>query len=353
VAFRTSPPRTDTSSRPVRRAATFVALTAIAILGVLGSGVPAQAKPSAAELKKEIAALNDQIEQNAEQFNGATVKLQADQAQSAALAKQILPLQLQATIADQQLGTIAANLYMSGSQSHTFEVLLNTSSTQTLLDELGALNEMARGQKFEIDNATDQVKGYQDKKTAQDALVLKDKALVTSLAATKKTVNAKLASLQKLQDEAGGGSSGGRSYTKSQLMPYACPRTAGSGKGATAVKKACSLIWQPSKSPAWTMYKWATEGPSTYDCSGFTLTAWKAAGVTLEHFTGDQWTESNGRKWTSSSKSQLEVGDLIFYYSDHHHVAIYIGDGWIAQAATTGEPLKESSMGSPSGWGRP
>jgi cell wall-associated NlpC family hydrolase len=58
----------------------------------------------------------------------------------------------------------------------------------------------------------------------------------------------------------------------------------------------------------------------------------------LDHYTGSQWDESH-----AISKSDLRVGDLIFYNSGHH-VAIYIGNGWIVQAEETGEPLKESPM---------
>jgi cell wall-associated NlpC family hydrolase len=68
------------------------------------------------------------------------------------------------------------------------------------------------------------------------------------------------------------------------------------------------------------------------------MVAWKAAGVTLQHYTGSQWDESH-----AISKSDLRVGDLVFYNSGDH-VAIYIGNGWIVQAEETGEPLKESPI---------
>jgi cell wall-associated NlpC family hydrolase len=85
-------------------------------------------------------------------------------------------------------------------------------------------------------------------------------------------------------------------------------------------------------------YGWGDAGPDKYDCSGLTMTAWKAAGVTLAHFTGDQWNESH-----AISKSELRVGDLVFY-NGGNHVAIYIGNGFVVQAEHTGEPLKESVL---------
>jgi cell wall-associated NlpC family hydrolase len=116
------------------------------------------------------------------------------------------------------------------------------------------------------------------------------------------------------------------------VHPVACPQTSTTGPGHTAAVKACSLLWPVH------MYGWAEAGPTEYDCSGLTMVAWKAAGKTLIHYTGDQWNETH-----AITKSQLRPGDLIFY-NGGDHVALYIGNGWIVQAEHTGEPLKESDM---------
>jgi peptidoglycan DL-endopeptidase CwlO len=357
VAIPPMPPRTAMSSRRsaqlLRRTLTLVAATAVAIAGVLSFGVPAQAKTSAAELKKQISTLNNQIEQNGEKYNGAQVTLGDDQKEQAKLAAAIGPLQLQASVAHQQIGTIAASVYMNGSAHETLQALLNGSSTQTMLDELGVLNEMARGQKVAVDGASAQVAAYSAEQKKQDALVLKDKALVASLAATKKTFESQLTHLQKLQSAedvstggggGGGGSSGGGSggsgsskFSHSYVTDggKACPQTSGSGKGHTAAVKACSLLWPVH------MYRLTAAGPTYYDCSGLTMVAWRAAGVSLDHFTGDQIKSSETTK--VSSESDLEVGDLVFYNSGHH-VTLYIGNGYIVQAEETGQPVKISPI---------
>jgi cell wall-associated NlpC family hydrolase len=41
------------------------------------------------------------------------------------------------------------------------------------------------------------------------------------------------------------------------------------------------------------------------------------------------------------SQDELMPGDLVFYYSDLHHVGIYIGDGWLIHAPTAGENVKQ------------
>lgn len=318
-----------------------LAASAIVVAAILVPASAAQAAPSAAEIKKEIAQLNNQIEIIVEQYNGVHAKLADDKAKSAALQLQLGPAQLQAAIAQARLGSIANDIYMTGPAT-TLEALLSTSSTNNLVDEMGALDEIARQQRASITSAAELVNRYQTQKSALDALIAKEKVQDAQLAAKKKQILAQLAKLTKLQQAAGGSSGSTSKFTKAYVMPVACPFTSSTGAGHTAAVKACSLLWPIH------MYGWAEAGPSRYDCSGLTMTAWAAAGVTLTHHAATQWTET-----TRVSKSNLRPGDLVFYYKDHHHVAIYIGGGWIVQASETGQPVKESKMGSPSGYGRP
>ena len=69
-------------------------------------------------------------------------------------------------------------------------------------------------------------------------------------------------------------------------------------------------------------------GPSAFDCSGLTMMAWGAAGVSLPHSSSAQY--SGG---TKVSTSALQPGDLVFYYSPISHVGMYIGNGQIVHAA--------------------
>ncbi|WP_235926754.1 C40 family peptidase [Actinokineospora pegani] len=89
-------------------------------------------------------------------------------------------------------------------------------------------------------------------------------------------------------------------------------------------------------------YVWGAEGPSSFDCSGLTLYAYRAAGVSLPHSSRAQY--GFGK---SVSRSELQPGDLLFYgnsVSSIHHVAMYIGGGKIVHASTTGVPVKTDSI---------
>jgi cell wall-associated NlpC family hydrolase len=335
---------------------TGVTVTALALVAVLGPGVPAQAKPTPAQIDAQVNSLNNQIEKLVEQYNGAKVKLAADKAKQASLEKQIAPQQLQADVAHAQLGSIASTLYMNGT-NHTLQALLSGSDTSSLLDALGTLNEMARSQRTVIDGAAAKVAQFKTQEAPLTALIAKEQVQVTAMAAQKKKIEAQLVTAQKLQDEeasSGGGGGGGSNvgsgpYTKKQLMPVACPDGSGSGNGYKAAVKACSLVWKPGVSrykdtagKGWIMYHYAEASESAgYDCSGLTMTAWKAGGKSLAHFTGDQWDESTAEK--SQTQSGLKIGDLVFYNSGNH-VAIYVGGGYIVQAEHTGAPIMMSKL---------
>ena len=65
------------------------------------------------------------------------------------------------------------------------------------------------------------------------------------------------------------------------------------------------------------------------------MAAWKSVGVSLPHNAYQQ-----KQVTTRVSKDSLKVGDLIFMYSDVHHVVIYVGNGWDVAAPTYGEPVQ-------------
>ena len=88
-------------------------------------------------------------------------------------------------------------------------------------------------------------------------------------------------------------------------------------------------------------YVWAAAGPNAFDCSGLVQYAFAAAGVSLPHSSRMQSTMG-----TPVSRSQLQPGDLVFFYSPVSHVGIYTGNGQMVHASTSGEPVKIGSIDS-------
>ncbi|MGW6349726.1 NlpC/P60 family protein, partial [Streptomyces sp. NPDC055080] len=86
-------------------------------------------------------------------------------------------------------------------------------------------------------------------------------------------------------------------------------------------------------------YVWGATGPSSYDCSGLTQAAWKAAGVDLPRTTWDQVEVG-----TRVATADLRPGDLVFFYDDISHVGIYKGDGMMIHAPKPGANVREESI---------
>jgi cell wall-associated NlpC family hydrolase len=106
-----------------------------------------------------------------------------------------------------------------------------------------------------------------------------------------------------------------------------------SGRAAAAVRYAMAQVGKS--------YVYGAAGPSAFDCSGLTMMAWAQAGVGLPHSSGAQM--GSGR---SVSQSELQPGDLVFYYSPVSHVGMYIGNGQIVNALNPGAGVRVSAVNS-------
>jgi cell wall-associated NlpC family hydrolase len=105
----------------------------------------------------------------------------------------------------------------------------------------------------------------------------------------------------------------------------------------TAVDTALAQLGDP--------YVWAGAGPDVFDCSGLTQFAYRAAGVTLPHSSRLQSTMG-----TPVARADLQPGDLVFFYSPVSHVGMYLGNGLMVHAPTSGEVVKVVALDVMSGY---
>ncbi|MHB1008963.1 MAG: C40 family peptidase [Propionibacteriaceae bacterium] len=105
------------------------------------------------------------------------------------------------------------------------------------------------------------------------------------------------------------------------------------------VSNSASIIVSFGLSQVGKAYVWGGNGPNAYDCSGLTVAAYKAAGISIPRTTYSQWTVG-----TPVSLANLQPGDLVFYYSGISHVGIYIGNGRIVHAANPTSGVTTASV---------
>ncbi|MGC5018741.1 C40 family peptidase [Micromonospora sp. DT47] len=302
--------------RVVHRLLTLVAAVAVGA-GMLA--VPAHAAPSPEEIEAAIDKQWEQLEPTIEQYNKVRAQLKVNRKKSAELQKKIEPLALQSELAMNRVGDLASRYYMTG-PSQDIAALLVSTKPGTLAEQLTMLDRLAAQQRKDVEGVLQVRRRYDGEKKKLDALIAAQAKQEKDLAAKKKQINAEIKRLQ-------------ASMPKTTVKVAGCPTINGvvSTAAQTAIRVACQQVGDP--------YVWGATGPNSFDCSGLTQYAYKAAGIYLTHHTGDQWNE--GR---AIPRSEARPGDLVFFYSDLHHVGLYLGSDRMVHAPRTGKPVQVTSI---------
>jgi cell wall-associated NlpC family hydrolase len=299
------------------------------------AGQPAvtpSAPTSVEAVQARLAALAKQNEVITEQFNLAQAGLSASKA--AAETAQRLAAKAQAVFraARAQFGSTVAAQYEQQSFSGA-GALLNSDSGQDYLDRVSQMTLLAQHRLAQVSalsaiqtaaartqaRANALVVAAQDKQGAvakQQAAIEADTKKFTSLLAT-------LTVAQQLAFQ-------NRRISPAQLVA----EVAGLPVKAPNVKAQLAVDYAKAQIGKW--YRFAAAGPTLYDCSGLTMMAWAAAGVSLPHNADAQ--SHFGANFTSLT--QLQPGDLIFLYRPISHVEIYVGNFLAISAPEEGEQVQ-------------
>ncbi|MCU7728619.1 NlpC/P60 family protein [Actinoplanes sp. KI2] len=324
-----------------RRAAVLRSIVcAVAAAGLVLTGPSvAHATPSQSSIEAQIDKQWNQLEPVIEEYNDVHGKLLKNQAQLKKLTSQIGPLQLQVDVALSQVRSMAVDAYMQGAPN-AFSAMLMSGSPTGLTDKLMYLDQLSRHQQDQIAGVAKLRDKYAGMKSDLDTLTQSIAARDAQLSQQKNAIQKKIDALQKLRIQAYGANGG----DDGNYRLGACPATYTPDKGNRAAQKACSLIGKP--------YVFGDDGPGAYDCSGLTKAAWATVGVTLDHYTKDQYAETK-----SISRAELQPGDLVFFFPPTlHHVGIYVGNGFVVHAPHTGDHVRMAIMdkvGTIAGFRRP
>ena len=312
-----------------------------ALVTALAVSSTAHAAPlqSPADIEAQIDAKWNELEPLIEKHNGVKVELADKKAKADKLAEQIQPLQLQVDMAMGRVSTISVQAYKNGSAS-TFNALLTSSSPNTLADQLSMLDAMARNEQLQIADVTRIKADYDKQKKPLDTLVKQLTTTEAQLATQEKTINDQIAQYNQMRLDAYGTTGG-----TGALKPAPCPAAYDGGLGAKAAQIACQQIGKP--------YVFGAEGVNSFDCSGLMKFAWSKATngrVNLYHYTNTQYSQTK-----RVSRAELRTGDLVFYFGDLHHVAMYVGGGWMVNAPHAGDSVRMAKIDQMpiQGYGRP
>jgi cell wall-associated NlpC family hydrolase len=305
-----------------------VALCAAIVPGGSAVAAPAAgtANPSLKTVLAEAKALSEQIDHLSQQFDA--LKIQLSQAKAAAsVARQDAARDQLILSKDQSsIGAIAVENYMSGGINPTLQ-LLTTASPQSLLDRASIMTQLQQENGRKVSLVADAVAAAQRAQEAAAQEQQQAKSLTAAMAA-------KEAAIQKKENFFNG-----EAYKKAQAIfqqtgkyPITASEIPGDSYEVQALKLALG------RAAAHCPYVWAAAGPCQFDCSGLVMWAYAQVGITLAHFTGDQWNEI-----VHVPRSELKPGYLMFFYN-LDHVGLYIGNGLMVDAPTFGQDVQVQAV---------
>ncbi|KAB8196612.1 NlpC/P60 family protein [Nonomuraea phyllanthi] len=312
---------------PRRRRAGVVSLTVAALLFAIPVGsASADPKPSLKQLADQAQKLHTQIETLTEQYNGQREKLKTAKKASEAAQKTLSANEADLAAKRTKAALLAQNAYMSGGLGKSL-AFVTSDDPESFLDRAATSYALEQEQGEEISQLTRAMDAATRARAAAKARIDEVEKIVGDLE-SKRTKITKL--VGKVESSLFTRALGEAGQPGTRAVRVNLP-IAGDGKAAQAARWALTQQLKP--------YVWGAEGPSSYDCSGLVMAAYQRVGISLPHYTGDQWTAG-----THITREQLRPGDLVFFYSDLHHVGIYIGGGMMVHAPQTGDVVRIASI---------
>jgi peptidoglycan DL-endopeptidase CwlO len=352
---------------PARRAVPRIVIGLIAAGSLTLATVPAAASPEDPETSAEAAALVAErahdLEVVTERFNEAREQLRVPQDAAAQAARDVAAAETALAAAREQVRSVARGAW-TGDRLTTLSAMLTADSPDELLDRVGTLQAIADHTNGVLGGAQQATDAAAAARSAAERTQAEAAALLDRVAAQQADLDRQVATFQAVYDRLAAeeqraareaaerhaaeetaaaptpapseGFSGGTA--PAAAAPAPAPRVAAAGGAArTAVDTALAQLGDP--------YVWAAAGPDAFDCSGLVQYAYAAAGVRLPHSSTMQ-----SQMGTPVSRSQLQPGDLVFFYSPVSHVGIYVGDGQMVHASTYGQPVKVASIDAMGGY---
>ena len=290
-----------------------------------------------AELETEAAAIDQEYVGVKESLAQSKAQLKQKKADLAAQTKKVERLRVQAGQAalaqyqNRHLDT-AAKLLLSDdtedflSQVSTLEKVSENqnSALQDYQSEQAKLADLERSTETETTQLTKEQAELSKLRKSSDSKITDSKKVLDRLTEEER---------QRIAAEANQAQATSQAAAESASTDTSTTVQAGSSKGAIALAFAKSQLGKP--------YRYAAAGPDAYDCSGLTMASWAKAGVSLPRTSQAQIGAGQ-----AVSKSDLQPGDLVFYYSGISHVALYAGNGQVLHAPHPGASVEYAPLDS-------
>ena len=309
------------------RLISMTALTVSAALLLPVSGANAASGSSAVAAKKKLEKLNSQVDKLANQYDKSKTQLDAAKKRLGVINNEVATEKPQYQNLRLRVAQTAVAAYKNGTLDST--TFLASKDPGTALDDMSTFVELSSNRSQEMSALLASAQRLQrDQKEARATLqtvTATTASLKKQKAAVEKAIAKQKALLPKTSGSSGSTNRGSANGSSSI--------SGASGSARKAVNYATAQLGKP--------YVFGGTGPTGYDCSGLTMRAWRAAGVSLPRVVPDQYDAIR-----HVAKSALQPGDLVFFDSLGHE-GIYVGGGRFIHAPHTGTDVQYASMSNP------
>ncbi|MFF8098295.1 NlpC/P60 family protein [Streptomyces sp. NPDC016640] len=323
--------------------------TAAVAAGAVLAPVPATAAPepagpgerSVAALLTELQTLYREAEKATESYNATEERLTRQRAESARLERALARARLSLRDSRGAAGRLARQQYQSVTAVSPYVRLLLARDPQGALDQGHVIGQVARRRAHAVGRLTGEEKAAGELARRARASLDAHLALTERRREERDEVRERLGDVEELLASLTAGELAALAEFERAEVAKAQEELVASGAlstartpseaGDRAVRYAVEQLGKP--------YQWGAEGPETYDCSGLTSRAWGAAGTPIPRTSQEQWARLD-----RVPLRELRPGDLVVYFPEATHVALYLGDGMVVQAPRPGARIKVSPI---------
>ncbi|MEU0968838.1 NlpC/P60 family protein [Streptomyces sp. NPDC005917] len=332
MAAHRKPRQRSLSGNTARTAATLALAGAATATGFEGTG-HAEPQLTPAQVKTKVDQLYKEAEAATQKYDGAREKSDAEQRRLNALQDESARKQEKLNSAREALGSAAAAQYRAGGIDPAWQLALSSDPDRYLDDAAFAERAGAR-QAGAVARVRQQLREIERLRGAAHVELTSLRSRQAELKRQKTAISGKLGEARRLLDRlapqqraavTAGRASRSASDARATLAPGSV--AAPDSRAAAAVAYAYAKLGSP--------YVWGATGPNAFDCSGLAQAAYRSAGVSIPRTTYAQI--NAGRR---VSRSELQPGDLVFFYSGISHVGIYIGNGQMIHAPNPSAPVR-------------
>ena len=337
--------------RTARRAALVLA----GALGLALAPAPAGAEEptTAAAAAALVAARGHDLEVLTEQFNEAREVLAGQQAAAQTAVAAVAEAEAAVAAAQDTVRGVARSAF-TGESMGAFQALMTSGSADEFVNRVTLLQAVAGHQGEVLGAAVAAGEVATQARAVADRAAVEAQQQYDAVAAQQADLQAQIAEYQadytrlsaderRAALEAAAtahGAEGQRASRDDREEPAAASASAGAASAPVVVASgSVQAVIDRAMAQRGKPYVWAAGGPNSFDCSGLVQYAFQAAGLDLPHSSRMQ--ASMG---TPVSRAEARPGDLVAFYSPVSHIGIYLGDGQMVHAPTSGDVVKVASV---------